>query len=131
MIYVANMVFESSSEDGSDDTEGHFTIVGHAESAEDMLDRVIPEKLKEIEEASELDYAEFYLASLVEVKDMASGAAVVGFVEGSRRERPDEENWNPVALDDDREVVRECETKKISDSVPFAVLGKPPKRLTK
>jgi hypothetical protein len=130
MIYVAGMAFRSTSEDGENDTEGHFTIVGEARSADDMLDRLVPEKLEQLEKVSELDYVEFFLTSLVELKDSFKDAVVLGFVEETIRDKPAEERtWDSVVLASDQESARSCDTTRVSPTFPFAVIGKPPLRL--
>jgi hypothetical protein len=131
MIYVASILFDSFSEDGQSDTEGHFSIIADVASEMDMMEVIVPTRLREIEGASELDYVEFYLQGLVELPDLKNKSALVGFAESTLRDCPAYEEYGPLVMKQDEGHSKICKRSEVSVDVPFATIGKKPLRLSK
>lgn len=130
MLYLNFIEFTSHGEEEGDDTEGHFLIACEAASPKEVVDKLLPEKLKAFESkaSEEGDYLEFYLRGIVELKHPVGAPVVLGMTEGDIT-GVDVFPFSDIMLEEDEAHARGVQSVKINSEIPFHTIGEPPQRI--
>jgi len=129
MIILSFVEYFCRGESPEANAEGGFMIVCEAASSAEVVDKVLPVKIKEISDsvgAANL-YIEFYVRSVVELPAKLEAPVALGAYEGSLS--PEEHEFRDVFLPADEKHIKLTKSAKVTGDTPFATAGSPPKDL--
>lgn len=130
MIYACTITFSTHGEIRSSDTEGRFTILCEAADSREVIEKILPAKLKAVAELGQ-DYAEFYLISMIELVVPLRGSLLFGFVEHPLRLKDvaATDTNSDFVLPEDSERARTSKHSSVSQEIPVFTHGRLPQRL--
>lgn len=130
MIFLSFVeYFCRGTESAEANAEGGFTVACEAASSAEVLEKVLPAKIKEIADGVGVGslYIEFYVRSVVELPAKLEAPVALGAYEGSLS--PEEHEFRDVFLPADEKLVKLIKADKVTGDTPFATVGTPPKDL--